>query len=169
MRIKQIRIVFPFILMVLSLNGCVHNNQKITEGVTEAVVNEQSDTWDIQEQQEEEKEQGKEEAMDMEYSLKEVYKDKFLIGVALNPNTITDTYKNRVISNFNSVTCENEMKPDYVLSKTKCKQGVADDPSYVAVDFSACKSEMEFCEENGIRMRYHTLVWHAQTPKWFFL
>lgn len=101
-------------------------------------------------------------------SLKQIYSDKLTLGMCLNPSTISTAYEKYVVDNFNSVTCENEMKPDYVLNKSGCKEKVAEDPAYVAVDFSACSNIIEYCINNGLKMRYHTLVWQNQTPDWFF-
>ena len=101
-------------------------------------------------------------------ALKEVYENYFYIGVALNPNTIGEIYQKDILTNFNSTTCENEMKPDYIMDKAGSVKEVMADPTYVAVNFKNCTPQVKFCEENGIKMRFHTLVWHAQTPEWFF-
>lgn len=101
-------------------------------------------------------------------ALKEVYGKDMLIGVCLNPTTISGRYEKYVTSNFNSVTCENEMKPDYVLDKAECRKKVVENQTYVAVNFSACKNIMEYCVNNNLKMRYHTLIWQNQTPDWFF-
>ena len=100
--------------------------------------------------------------------LKDVYAENFKIGVALNPNTIGASYQSEILTHFNSVTCENEMKTDAVLDQANSKAGVYEDPAYVAVKFDRSKKIMEFCEENDLQIRYHTLVWHNQTPEWFF-
>lgn len=100
--------------------------------------------------------------------LKDLYAKDFKIGVALNTHTIGNAYKECVTTHFNSVTCENEMKADAVLKQAASKAGVADDPAFVSVGFDRSSKIVEYCEKNGIQMRYHTLVWHAQTPDWFF-
>ena len=100
--------------------------------------------------------------------LKDIYADNFKIGVALNTVTIGKNYKEEVTRHFNSVTCENEMKTDVTLDQAKSKKGVADDPAFVATNFSRCQSIIKYCKENNMQMRYHTMVWHAQTPDWFF-
>lgn len=101
-------------------------------------------------------------------SLKEVYADKIVFGMCLNPNTIAEKYKSCVVNNFSSVTCENEMKPDCILNKELCLKNVQEDRNYVAVSFENCRKIIEYCQENGLVMRYHTLVWQNQTPDWFF-
>ncbi len=100
--------------------------------------------------------------------LKDLYADNFKIGVALNPNTVSATYEEETLKHFNSVTCENEMKTDAVLDQSASKKGVADDPAFIEVKFDRSKKIVNFCEENDLQIRYHTLVWHAQTPEWFF-
>jgi len=47
--------------------------------------------------------------------LKELFKKDFLIGVAVNGRTITGDAGKMVIDNFNTLTCENEMKPQSLL------------------------------------------------------
>lgn len=47
--------------------------------------------------------------------LKEIFKNDFLIGVAVSGRTITGDAGNMVIGNFNTITCENEMKPQSLL------------------------------------------------------
>lgn len=106
--------------------------------------------------------------VDEPQALKEVYGDKLTLGMCLNPTTISSRYEKYVTANFASVTCENEMKPDYVLNKSLCQQKVSENQAYVAVDFSACKGIVEYCLNNDLKMRYHTLIWQNQTPDWFF-
>lgn len=47
--------------------------------------------------------------------LKVLFKNDFLIGTAVNGRTITGDAGKMVIENFNTVTCENEMKPQSLL------------------------------------------------------
>jgi len=47
--------------------------------------------------------------------LKELFGNDFLIGVAVNGRTITGDAGKMVIDNFNTLTCENEMKPQGLL------------------------------------------------------
>lgn len=100
--------------------------------------------------------------------LKDIYAENFKIGVCLNTTTIGKKFKDIVTTNFNSVTCENEMKTDAVLDQLKSKAGVKDDPAFVATNFGRSQSIIKYCKDNNMQMRYHTLVWHAQTPDWFF-
>ncbi len=106
--------------------------------------------------------------------LKEIYQDQFKIGVGLNGyNTQTDTMNSKVMSevikyHFNSVTYTNLMKPDHLLDQVgSVKNHQAGKPE-PAVKFDSVIKGLEFCQTNEIGMRGHTLVWHAQTPDWFF-
>ncbi len=47
--------------------------------------------------------------------LKELFKNDFLIGVAVNGRSISGEAGKMVLSNFNTLTCENEMKPQSLL------------------------------------------------------
>lgn len=100
-------------------------------------------------------------------SLAEYWKDYFKIGIAVGKSEVAKDITNElIISQFNSMTCGNEMKPDSLLSR----QATLDNGSETcpAVDFHNCDGMLSFCQENGIAMRGHTLLWHEQTPDWFF-
>jgi endo-1,4-beta-xylanase len=92
-------------------------------------------------------------------SLKDVYKDAFLIGVAVTPAITSGRDKESqdiVIKHFNSITVENVMKAALINPQPGVYNwGPADD--YVA-----------FGEKNKMFIIAHTLVWHNQVPAWFF-
>ena len=95
--------------------------------------------------------------------LKDMYANHFRVGTcmpngALNNNTI----KGIILKDFNSVTCENELKPDATL----VQNGSSDDNIKVSLNNAA--GIIDFCINNNIAMRGHTFVWHSQTPSWFF-
>lgn len=87
--------------------------------------------------------------------LKEKYKDYFHIGAAVSARTI-DSYRDLLKENFNTITCENEMKYSSVCNEKG------------EYDFSRADKIYEFAKENNLILRGHTLVWHNQTPKWIF-
>lgn len=82
---------------------------------------------------------------------------------------------------FNSITLENEMKPDNILGsapKTLSVEEAKAKGYYVPTDYAESRvpqlnfnevdGALEVASKNGLRMRAHTLVWHSQTPGWFF-
>ena len=101
--------------------------------------------------------------------LKTAYEPYFKIGAAISRwNLHTKAHRSLLLSQFNSFTCENDMKPMYYLDKDANK---ADPEKYnlsPALTFESAIPYLDFAKENGIAMRGHTLVWHNQTPKWFF-
>lgn len=108
-------------------------------------------------------------------SLKELCKNYFKLGVGLTGNARSngavnsEEYMAIVYKHFNSVTLTNLMKPSYLLSQSGCKANAnKGDKTTVAVNFSSVDPTLKWCYENGIQMRGHTLVWHTQTPDWFF-
>ena len=104
-----------------------------------------------------------------ETSLKDLYEDAFYMGVAAPDYVIrTEPYKSLVREQFNSMTMENEMKPDYIMDKAASIARLDIYKEHVAVNFNACKNGLDFAKENGISVRGHVLVWHSQTPDWFF-
>lgn len=84
-------------------------------------------------------------------------------------------------SQYNSITLENEMKPDALLgySPSLITRDSARNLGYYVsgsftesyvpkINFDTVDKVLKICYENGIGVRAHTLVWHSQTPDWFF-
>ena len=95
-----------------------------------------------------------------EKALQEALKGKFLIGVAMNADQITgkDTAGVRLIKqHFNSITPENCMKSE-VLQSEEGK-----------FDFALADQYVDFGQKNNMFIVGHTLIWHSQAPKWFFV
>lgn len=89
-----------------------------------------------------------------------------------------------VKENYSSISLENEMKPDALLgtwnsrfiSTAEAKKRTAD---YVIPDnykestvpelrYSTIDNVLRIAKANGLKLRAHTLVWHSQTPEFFF-
>lgn len=62
-----------------------------------------------------------------------------------------------VLANFNQITPENSMKPE----------GWYDGNHEFAMSDNT-RSLLKFASDNNIRIYGHVLVWHSQTPDWFF-
>jgi endo-1,4-beta-xylanase len=91
--------------------------------------------------------------------LKDSYKDKFLIGVALNKLQILgkDTLAHAfTMQHFNSITAENEMKWERIH------------PRPDVYDFTIPDSLVAFGMRNDMFIIGHCLLWHSQTPDWVF-
>jgi GH35 family endo-1,4-beta-xylanase len=98
------------------------------------------------------------------YSLKEVYEDKFYIGAAVHLNGLAnEKYTQNLLSQYNSITAENDMKPDALLDRAATVSGGA-----IKCDFTKMDQYCDFAVANNLKMRGHTFVWHSQTPSWFF-
>lgn len=100
-------------------------------------------------------------------SLKDVYKDLFSMGVAVTASEIPHDRQELIKQQFNSLTPGNELKPDSVLDHATS----ISDPKYddnPAISFARVEPILEFAQEANIPVRGHTLVWHSQTPRWFF-
>jgi endo-1,4-beta-xylanase len=71
------------------------------------------------------------------------------------------------------------MKPDAVLNKSCISVAEAKNRGYYIPDnykedvvptlnFSNVDEVLRICAKNNLKLRYHTLVWHSQSPDWFF-
>src|SRR5690606_6306492 len=92
-------------------------------------------------------------------SLKEAYKDAFLVGVAVNaqvPSGADSLSQSIILQQFNSITPENSMKAEVV------------NPEPGVYNFEAADEFVAFGQKNDLFIVGHTLVWHNQTPAWFF-
>ena len=89
--------------------------------------------------------------------LKDAYKDYFSIGVAVNMQNITNPEQIAIIKkDFNSITAENDMKPQPT------------EPAYGQFNWENADKIANFCRSNGIKLRGHCLMWHAQIGKWMY-
>jgi len=105
-------------------------------------------------------------------SLSQHYSDAFTIGTALTPDNLeSEQFMQLAQRHFNgSVTIGNQLKPDFVLDRSatlSLAENTGDDTD-PQVSLEAAKPLLDYCLENNIPLRGHTLVWHSQTPDWFF-
>ncbi len=93
-------------------------------------------------------------------SLKDAFKDKFLIGTAISQRQLEDPNqkdtRNVILNEFNAIVAENVMKSEEIQPK----EGV--------FEFSAADQFVDFGIQNNMVVTGHTLIWHSQAPKWFF-
>lgn len=95
--------------------------------------------------------------------LKDEFANYFRVGNILNGGTVKNsTILADYIKDFNSIECENETKPDATLVKNGSSN------TDIKVSLNSCAAIADFCAQNGIGFRGHTMVWHSQTPSWFF-
>ena len=98
-----------------------------------------------------------------EQGLKDEFADYFRVGNILNGSTVNNSgIKGIILKDHNAIECENETKPDATIVQNGSSN------TNVKVSLSRCAAICDFAAENGIAFRGHTLVWHSQTPEWFF-
>lgn len=92
-------------------------------------------------------------------TLRGVYQDDFLIGVALNTSQVDGRNPEAAeiaARQFSSITAENDMKWGSIH------------PEPGRYDFRNADAYAEFARRNRMTLIGHTLVWHSQTPDWVF-
>jgi len=84
-----------------------------------------------------------------------------------------------VKKHYNCLTPGNEFKPDSLLRATFIKKERAKELGYYipdgyaeekfpTINFDRIDNFLKIAAENGFKVRFHTLLWHNQTPEWFF-
>lgn len=95
--------------------------------------------------------------------LKDRFAKYYRVGSVLNGSTVKQsTITANILKEFNSITFENELKPDATMNQASSSG------TNVGVSLKNAASILNFCADNGIGVRGHTLVWHSQTPEWVF-
>lgn len=89
-------------------------------------------------------------------SLKEAYAGKFLIGAANDLTQISEAEAANIKLHYNIMTPENCMKPQPIH------------PTEENYNFVTTDAMVDWCQKNGLKVWGHTLVWHSQSPSWFF-
>lgn len=103
-------------------------------------------------------------------TLKTAYIKDFKIGAAVNTWQLEGAgayakAKALITNQFNSITMENQMKPESLLSKENQTRGT---DTNVLINEEILGKVLKLASDNGLKLRGHTLVWHSQTPEWFF-
>ena len=81
----------------------------------------------------------------------------FPLGSAIDSRETTGASSELLLRHFDQVTPENHMKPEAWY----------DDARAFRIHPEA-QAIMDFAQDNETRVYGHTLVWHSQTPAWFF-
>ncbi len=103
-------------------------------------------------------------------------------GTCINLYQLKDARQLSILKqHYNSITLENEMKPDALLGSSSRLISVSQaknmgyyipdnyrESTVPQINFGTVDEVMKICHNNGLKMRAHTLVWHSQTPSWFF-
>ncbi len=104
-------------------------------------------------------------------SLKEICLGKFDFGAAAPQSAFRDPKLMELISTqFNILTPENELKPNYVIDWDKSRKKVQEtnDQTAVEVRLDNAKPLLDFARDHGIKVHGHVLVWHIETNEEFF-
>ncbi len=96
-------------------------------------------------------------AADSLKGLKDFYIDYFPVGVAVSPRSLQGENGEFIKKHFNSLTAENVMKPALIQ------------PEEGRFEWEEADRIIEFAQENGMKVRGHTLCWHNQTGEWMFV
>ena len=73
--------------------------------------------------------------------------------------------KELITGQFNSITMENQMEPDALISADTRQQT---DDSAVVINTGALDEILRLASDSGQKLRGNCLVWDKQTPEWFF-
>ena len=100
-------------------------------------------------------------------SLKDFYQDDFRIGAAVAPHWMFHPECDGALrKHFSSLSAENCMKPCELLDRAATLASGSE--TRAVFNFAPAVPVMEYAKKNGMAVRFHVLVWHNQTPRWFF-
>ena len=166
-------------LLVLSIiAGCGKNAADADKTSTQTEVTENENVAkesDASESESEEAgESAQEESAEITAVLKDLSADYFTFGVGINGSTLENQtlnipeYMELAKQQFNSCTMTNLMKSCYILDQMGSQKNLKEGNEEPALSFMSIDPTLKWCQENDMKMRGHTLVWHTQAPEWFF-
>ena len=188
--------ILTLVLTTALLSGCqtAEKPAEISGSVTANVLAEEENTEEVAEVTEQtETDESivatKDEAAESETSeipiLRDCYEQTMggFVGCAVSGTTIEDPKVFELMTtHFNAVTLENELKPDALFnySNSKCpgtQEAVIGDVTIEVpkLDFSRAEKMLDKIydwnsanPDRALKVRGHVLLWHSQTPEWFF-
>ena len=106
----------------------------------------------------------------------------FIVGTAITNSDLADVESMGLVTkHFNGLTIGNELKPDamfgYASSNPKTETVVFNGEELLVpvLDYSRAERTLNYIykwnelnPDSQIKIRGHVLVWHSQTPNWFF-
>lgn len=112
-------------------------------------------------------------------SIKQAYADIFdYFGIActFNEELSKANVQEGLAYQADCITMGNEFKPDFIFNWSQPqtftdfigKDGKAYKVPAVPPAFKTVDRCLQICKDRGLKMRGHVLVWHSQTPEWFF-
>lgn len=122
----------------------------------------------VEEQAEAEKESGSQVTEEVKNAtvLKDAFQNDFTVGAAISLGTINSEERMAFIDKYyNRVTMGNELKPDSLLDGPATEESEDGMPEIRTENLDKI---LKTVQEKGLKLRGHCLVWHSQTPDWFF-
>lgn len=166
--------------LIVCLAGCGKETDAATKetGSQSTGVGDLQESFSVEELQESTVETASastsEETVPEDITLKEACEEFFTLGVGINGSdlsnlcTYNEEYMELAAKHFNSVTLSNLMKSCYILQQGESKKNIKEGNGEPVLSFESIDDTLKWCQENGVGMRGHTLVWHTQAPGWFF-
>lgn len=149
--IKERGKILAFLLMAaLLLSSCGRDG----DTVKPSIVSGESTQADIQKEEK------------TATNLKDAFAGDFKVGVAVNVYQLKDAKISSLIrESFNSITMENAMKPEGLLDQKASEESEDGTPQ---INTDNLDEILSLAKKNQLTVRGHCLVWHSQTPEWFF-
>ncbi len=178
-RVVISKVLVLVLLLAVCMAGCGKSVATETSSLTDDQSEESTAETDTQAETEKSQEKAEGSAEDVQEDaqlgtedtsanvvLKEIYAGHNMkVGTCLSAQMIKIPQMSKLIcEQFNSITMENSMKPDYIFNKQKSIEA-----GDLVVEFNKDTIEMlDWAKENDMAVRGHTLVWYSQTPDWIF-
>lgn len=99
-------------------------------------------------------------------ALKDAFQNDFTVGASIVMGTINNEEQMDFINKYyNRITMGNEMKPESLLDGPATEKSKDKMPEIRTENLDRI---LRTAQERNLKLRGHCLVWHSQTPSWFF-